>query len=257
MSTTDRFSGIARLYGLPALQRFQAATVTIVGLGGVGSWAAESLARSGIGHLVLVDPDDLCVTNTNRQIHAHSSTFGQPKTRALAERLRQINPELQITEQPVFFSEKTSIQLLHPAPQAVIDAIDSLRAKCQLLADCHHAKIPVICSGAAGGRRDPTRIHINDLSSTSHDSLLTAVRRQLRREHGFPKSPDGKKSPPFGIPAIFSDEPPQFPTCDGGVSHQRPTELPPGLRCDAGYGSVTHLTASFGLIAAGHILDLL
>ncbi|MEP4076424.1 tRNA threonylcarbamoyladenosine dehydratase [Haloferula sp.] len=257
MSATERLSGIARLYGNAAFKRFQQSTVLVVGIGGVGSWAAESLARSGIGHLVLVDPDDLCVTNTNRQIHAQDGTFGRPKTHAMAERLKAINPDIRITEHPLFFSEKNAAEILDTAPDGVIDAIDSVRAKCHLLAGCHQRKIPVISSGAAGGRRDPTQIRVMDLAYSGRDTLLASVRRKLRDEHGFPKVPMKTNPEPFGIEAIFSNEEPLYPTCDGDVSHERPTEHSPGLRCDAGYGSVTHVTAAFGLIAAGRVLEWL
>ena len=253
----DRFSGIARLYGMAALGRFRAATVTVVGLGGVGCWAAEALARSGIGTLILVDPDDLCVTNTNRQLHALEGTFGRPKASVLAERLRAIQPEITLLEHQAFFLEKTAARLLDPAPDAVVDAIDSLRAKCQLLATCHARGIPVITSGAAGGRRDPGRVRVDDLCRSRQDPLLAAVRKKLRGEFGFPRADSRGKGRKFGIEAVFSEESPLYPTCEGGVSPLRPQDLPGGLRCDAGYGSVTHVTASFGLTAAGRVLEWL
>jgi tRNA A37 threonylcarbamoyladenosine dehydratase len=256
-SFLDRFSGIARLYGTAALERFRAARVVVVGVGGVGSWSAESLARSGIGTLVLVDPDDLCVTNTNRQIHALDGSFGRPKTAALAARLRAIQPGIRIVEHQDFFSERTADAQLDPAPDAVVDAIDSLRAKCSLLAHCHRRSIPVIASGAAGGRRDPTRIRVDDLSRSLQDPLLAGVRKKLRAEFGFPKADERGRGRRFGIEAIFSDEPPLYPTCEGEVSSRRPEDLPGGLRCDAGYGSATHVTATFGLIAAGRVLEWL
>lgn len=253
----DRFSGIARLYGEAALKRFREAHVAVVGVGGVGSWSAESLARSGIGRLTLVDPDDLCVTNTNRQLHAHDGTFGQAKTHALAKRLHAIHPEIEIREIQTFYSPTTADQLFDDPPDGVVDAIDSLRAKCHLLARCHELKIPAVTSGAAGGRTDATRIRIADLAHTSRDALLASVRKRMRSEHGFPKAPERGETPPFGIDAVFSDEAPVFPTCDGGTSTERPADLPGSIGCDAGYGSVTHVTAAFGLAAAGRILDKL
>ncbi|WP_338686150.1 tRNA threonylcarbamoyladenosine dehydratase [Haloferula helveola] len=253
----DRFSGIARLYGTGALEVFRRSTVMVAGIGGVGSWAAESLARSGVGHLVLVDPDDLCVTNTNRQIHADDGTYGRPKVTAMAERLRRIHPGIEITELQSFYSEKTADEVFSTKPEAVIDAIDSLRAKCHLLATSRSLGVPVIASGAAGGRRDPTRLRVADLAHTSKDSLLASVRKKLRTEFGFPSAPERGRAPDFEIEAVFSDETPLYPTCEGGVSHERPSELPAGLRCDAGYGSVTHVTAAFGLAAAGRVLDWL
>ena len=139
----------------------------------------------------------------------------------------------------------------------MIDAIDSVRAKCHLIAGCHQRKIPVISSGAAGGRRDPTKVRVMDLAYSGRDTLLASVRRNLRNDHGFPKGPAASNPEPFGIEAIFSDETALYPTCDGGVSHQRPEDQPAGLRCDAGFGSVTHVTATFGLIAAGRVLEWL
>lgn len=257
MSTSDRLSGIARLYGTKAFDHFQRSCVTIVGIGGVGSWAAESLVRSGVGEIVLVDPDDLCITNTNRQIHAIEGTYGKPKTRVLTERLLAIRPNLKIREHQEFYSERNAATILDPTPSAVIDAIDSLRAKCHLLSTCHARGIPVISSGAAGGRRDATRIRVADLAHTSKDSLLAAVRKQLRNQSGFPKAPERGAVPDFGIEAVYSEETPVYPTCDGGISQERPQELPAGLRCDAGYGSATHVTATFGLVAAGRVLEWL
>ncbi len=253
----DRFAGIARLYGNRALGRFRHAKVAVVGLGGVGSWAAESLARSGVGHLVLVDPDDLCVTNVNRQLHAHEGNHGRPKTVALAERLRAIHPGIGLLELQAFYSASTADEFFADPPDAVIDAIDSIRAKCHLLAACHERGIPVVTSGAAGGRRDATRIRSADLAHSSRDSLLASVRKRLRNEHGFPKAPERGPVPPFGIEAIFSDEAPVFPTCDGEVGPERPADLPGAIGCDAGYGSATHVTATFGLAAAGRILERL
>lgn len=229
----------------------------VVGVGGVGSWAAESLARSGVGHLTLVDPDDLCVTNTNRQIHALDGNFGRPKTAALAARLQAIHPDIVIESVAAFFSEKNAEELLDRRPDAVIDAIDSLRAKCLLLAGCRARGVPCVTSGAAGGRRDPTRIRRGDLAHSAKDALLAEVRRRLRREFGFPKAPERGPIPEFGIEAVFSEETPVYPTCDGGVSIERPGDLPGGLRCDAGYGSITHVTATFGLVAAGRVLERL
>lgn len=255
MSAIDRLSGIARLYGVPAFERFRAATVTVVGLGGVGSWAAESLARSGIGRLVLIDPDDVCLTNSNRQLHAHDGHYGRPKVAVLAERFRAINPELEVVTHQVFFSERNADELLAGPPQAVVDAIDSVRAKCHLVARCREAGIPVVVSGGAGGLRDPTRVRSDDLARSAHDPLLAQVRKRLRAEFGFPKAPQKGRAPKFGVVAVFSDEAPVYPTNAGGVSCERPADSPAGLRCDAGYGTATHLTATFGLVAAARILD--
>lgn len=253
----ERLSGIVRLYGRVSFEKFLASTVLIAGIGGVGSWAAESLARSGIGHLILIDPDDLCLTNTNRQIHAHDGTYGRSKVEVMATRLRTINPDLRVTSIASFYSERTADEIFDHAPDAVVDAIDSLRAKCHLLTACRERGLPAVTSGAAGGRIDPTRIRVDDLSRSGRDALLASVRRKLRTEHGFPPAPAKGDPEPFGIEAVFSDERPVFPTCDGETSHDRPVDLPGAIGCDAGYGSCTHVTAAFGLACAARILERL
>ena len=251
----NRFGGIARLYGIASLERFSKAHVMVVGLGGVGSWAIEALARSGVGQFTLVDLDDLCLTNTNRQIHATTDTIGQSKSVVLAKRILQINPDVRCAVEQTFYSEKNSEDLLSTAPGAVVDAIDSVRAKCHLLASCHEQNIPIITSGGAGGRIDASQIQLDDLSRTFGDALLLSVRKRLRSEYGFPKAQ--KKTPKFNIPAVFSPESPIFPTCDGNTSTTRPKEMPGGIKCDAGYGAATHLTATFGNLLAGWILSKL
>lgn len=253
----DRFSGIGRLYGSSALERFRQAHVAVVGIGGVGCWAAECLARSGIGKITMIDADDLCVTNTNRQIHALDGSYGKPKVGVMAQRLRAIQPEIQVTERQEFLSDKNVDHFLDGQFDGVIDAIDAVRAKCVLLAKCRERGVPVIACGGAGGRRDATQIRVADLARTRDDALLMAVRKRLRDEHGFPKARPGEKIKKFHIEAVYSEEPPLYPTCDGGVSHEKPEELPAGLRCDAGYGTATQVTAVFGMIAAGRVLERL
>jgi tRNA A37 threonylcarbamoyladenosine dehydratase len=251
----QRFGGIARLYGTSALDRFATSRVAIIGVGGVGSWAAESLARSGVGSISLVDLDELCITNTNRQIHALHDTVGRSKVDVMAERIRAINPEAEVVERQAFFTEKNADAFLSEDFDAVIDAIDTMRPKCLLIASCHQRGTPVVTCGGAGGRRDPTLIQCADLAKTGGDAMLLQVRRTLRSEYGFPKGEPRVR--PFGIPAVFSTEQPVYPQCDGEVSHQRPEALPAGIRCDAGFGSATHITATFGFFAAAKVLDLL
>ncbi len=251
----NRFGGIARLYGIASLERFSGAHVMVIGLGGVGSWTVEALARSGIGQFTLVDLDDICLTNTNRQIHATTETIGQSKAVVLAKRVLQINPDARCTVEQTFYSEKNSAALLSAAPDAVVDAIDSVCAKCHLLASCRDHDIPVIASGGAGGRIDASQIRLDDLSRTFGDALLLSARKRLRSEYRFPKA--GKKAPKFKIPAVFSPEQPKFPTCDGETTTERPEEMPGGIKCDSGYGAATHLTATFGNLLAGWVLDQL
>lgn len=253
----DRFSGIARLYGTAALEKFRRAHIAVVGVGGVGCWAAECLARSGVGKITMIDADDLCVTNTNRQIHALDGTYGKPKVGVMAQRLRAIQPEIVVMERQEFLSDRNVDDFLDARFDGVIDAIDAVRAKCVLLARCKERDIPVIACGGAGGRRDPSMIRTADLARTRDDALMMAVRKRLRDEHGFPKAPPTGKVKKFGIEAVYSEEPPLYPTCEGTVSHERPEDLPSGLRCDAGYGTATHVTAVFGMVTAGRILEML
>jgi len=252
----QRFGGIARLYGLKNLQKIHQAHITIVGIGGVGSWAAESLARSGVGKIKLIDLDDICITNTNRQIHAHTQSIGQMKVEAMATRLKTINPEIKIEESLAFYTEKNAEKLISPEKtNLVIDAIDSTRPKLHLLSYCRKNKIPIVCSGGAGGRIDATKIQIDDLAKTHGDALLSSIRTKLRTDHGFPKSQEGKKLKKFKIPTIFSTEAPRFPTCDGEISLDKSQLSPPLINCNSGYGAITHITAIFGLMLAQLALE--
>jgi tRNA A37 threonylcarbamoyladenosine dehydratase len=252
-NTRERFGGIARLYGADALVRFQAAHVAIIGIGGVGSWVAEALARSGIGTLTLMDLDDICLTNTNRQAHTLDSTIGQPKTAAMAARLRAINPEITVHERAAFYSEATSEAFFETEYSMIVDAIDSVRQKAHLLAGARQRKRPIVAIGGAGGRIDATRIKVADLSRTEGDRLLMLVRKTLRTQYRFPREGKGK----FRIPCVYSDEPPRFPWADGRICATREPDSPGGLNCDAGLGSASHITASMGLFAAGIALGAL
>ena len=256
-SLQHRFGGIARLYGGEALERFLSARVAVIGVGGVGSWAVESLARSGVGNLTLVDLDEICVTNVNRQLHAMDGQIGRQKTEAMADRAQAIHPAADVTIVPRFFTESSAAEILDAGFDAVIDAIDSTRHKALLLAECRRRGIFTVTCGGAGGRRDPTRIRVTDLAYSGKDPLLHQLRRTLRNDHGFPKTPLGSKPESLGIDAVFSDEPQVFSTCDGGVSEERPETGGQRLGCASGFGSVTHVTAAFGLTAAGRVLERL
>lgn len=252
-----RFGGIARLYGNAALERFLCAKVAVIGVGGVGSWAVESLTRSGVGDLTLVDLDEICVTNVNRQLHAMDGQIGRQKTDAMAERARAIHPDAKIRIVHRFFNDASAGEILDAGFDAVIDAIDHTRHKALLLAECRRRGIFSITCGAAGGRRDPTRIRVTDLAFSGKDPLLHQLRRCLRQDFGFPKTPLGSKPVALGIDAVFSDEIPYFSQCDGSVSTERPDSGGQRLGCTSGLGSVTHVTAAFGMIAAGRILEKL
>lgn len=246
-----RFGGIERLYGRRALAAFRNAHVAVVGLGGVGSWAAEALVRSGVGTLTLIDMDDICVSNTNRQLHALDSQYGRTKTDAMAERLRAINPHADIRVHFGFLTPANVAELLTDDLSGVIDAIDSVKAKAAMLAHCQRRKLPVICAGGAGGQMDPTQIRVADLSKTTQDPLLAKVRNLLRREYGFSRNPKRR----FGIEAVYSLEQLTYPAADGEVCLQKPdTAGPVRLDCATGFGAASPVTGSFGLIAAARLL---
>lgn len=244
-----RFNGIARLYGEAGLLRFRRSKVCVIGIGGVGSWAAEALARSGVGHLILIDMDDVCVTNTNRQIHALQGNYGKTKIDAMKQRLLAINPELVVEARFDFLTPDNLLEHITPDIDVIIDAIDSIKPKMALMNYCRRNKRKAITVGGAGGQIDPSRISVSDLSTTEQDPLLAKLRRELRTHYGFPKVGKGK----FGIEAVYSDEPVKFPvTCatDGQPS-------PVKLDCSGGLGASTCVTATFGMVAASRALLVL
>lgn len=245
-----RFGGIARLYGKSGLERLQAAHVGVIGIGGVGAWAAEALARSGIGALTLVDLDEICTSNINRQLHALTETVGRAKVEVMAERIRAINPDCKVIVEQQFFNEQTATVLLTPKFDFVLDAIDSVTNKVLLLAGCRQRSLPVVACGGAGGRRDGTSIRTADLSKVSHDRLLAEVRKKLRKDFQFPA--DGSA---MGVECVFSAEPPVFAQPDGSVCENR-VASPDGTRlnCNGGLGSATFVTGAFGFAAAGIIV---
>jgi tRNA A37 threonylcarbamoyladenosine dehydratase len=247
MDFERRFGGVRRLYGEDALARFSAAHVCVIGIGGVGSWAAEALARSAIGRLTLIDLDHIAESNVNRQLHALETEFGKAKVTAMAERIRLINPMCQINQIEDFITPDNAATLLGLGYNVVLDAIDDARAKIAIAAWCRDHKMPLVMAGGAGGRFDPTRLRTDDLARAKGDRLLAKVRNQLRRDHGFPK---GEKTR-FGIPCVFSDEQVRKPdaSCEAEVGVT-------GLNC-AGYGSSVCVTAPAGMAAAGVVLDLL
>ncbi len=248
-----RFGGIGRLYGLPALARFRAAHICVIGVGGVGSWIVEALARSAVGELTLIDLDNVAESNINRQLQALSGTIGQAKIDALAERIAQINPFCKVNLVEDFITPENQAQLLSAptrrAPGApfdfVIDAIDSVKAKAALLAYCREHDLPVVTIGSAGGKTDPTRIEVRDLTRTEQEPLLKMVRKRLRSQYNFPRSLKTK----FLIDAVFSMEPVAMPEGEESCDVDAIT----GLNC-AGFGSSMVVTATFGMIAAGHVL---
>ncbi|MFZ4061966.1 MAG: tRNA threonylcarbamoyladenosine dehydratase [Polynucleobacter sp.] len=237
-SQDRRFGGVARLYGPELHERFQNATVVVAGLGGVGSWAAEALARTGIGHLVLVDFDHISESNTNRQLHALEGEYGKAKVQAMSERIRLINPEIHLTSCDEFL-EPANLDQIIPADALVLDATDSVQTKIALVIWATTTNRSLVMCGAAGGKTDPTSVRCDDLSRTEQDALLAKVRQGLRQDHGFSRNLKKK----MGVRAIYSHEP------RAGASSG-------GLAC-SGYGSTIMVTAACGLAAAAEILNLI
>jgi tRNA A37 threonylcarbamoyladenosine dehydratase len=243
-----RFGGIARLYGADALQRFRNAHVCVIGVGGVGSWVVEALARSAIGNITMIDLDNVAESNINRQIHALTDTLGKAKVTALAERIAQINPYCKVTEIEDFIAPDNLDAMLGAGRyDYVIDAIDSVQAKTALIAHCRAHGIPLVTIGGAGGQIDPTKIEIRDLSRTEQEPLLAKVRKRLRQQFGFPRGVKNK----FGIDAVFSTEHLRFP--EGAACEADDDAGITGLNC-AGFGSAMVVTAAFGLVAAAQVL---
>lgn len=280
MSTIDvarRFGGVSRLYGDAGLAKLQSAHVVVVGIGGVGSWAAEAMARNAVGTITLIDLDNIAESNVNRQIHALEGEFGKAKITAMAQRMRAINPTCQVHEIEDFITADNVTKLLGFECSIVVDCIDDAKAKIALAAFCQSTKTPLIMAGAAGGRLDPTRIKYADLCAVTGDKLLAKVRNQLRRDYDFPKASNTKKSAKFGITCVFSDELVLQPNeADNDVcaleksnditndapqatniltnghkasSDEKNPRVITGLNC-AGYGSSVSVTACFGFVAA-------
>lgn len=251
----ERFAGIERLYGRGALAHLAHKRVAVIGIGGVGSWAVEALARSGIGHLSLIDADDLCVSNTNRQLPALTGQYGRVKAEVMAERCRAINPEIEARALASFLTPGNMADLL-PGHDLVLDACDSFRVKVEMIAWCRRRKLPLITVGAAGGRSDVTQIRVRDLSRTEHDAMLSLIRKKLRGEFNFPKNHDRY----FGVPAVYSLENVRYPQADGSVCGLRPAlgrEDGLKLDCGAGLGAATHVTGAFAFAAVGKALEML
>jgi len=243
-----RFGGIGRLYGEPALERFRAAHVCVIGVGGVGSWVVEALARSAIGHLTLIDLDNVAESNINRQIQALSSTIGMPKIEALRQRIAEINPFCQVTLVEDFIDlENIETLVANQGFDYMVDAIDSVKPKAALIAWCSANKMPLVVVGGAGGQIDPTKVEIRDLARTEQEPLLKKVRKLLRAQYGFSRGEKQK----YHIDAVFSMEPLRYP--DTGDACEIDDNGITGLNC-AGFGSCMVVTATFGMVTAGQVL---
>ncbi|MEE4244176.1 MAG: tRNA cyclic N6-threonylcarbamoyladenosine(37) synthase TcdA [Kangiellaceae bacterium] len=255
MSDFDfRFGGLQRLYGNASVEAFRQSHVCVIGIGGVGSWVAESLARSAIGEITLIDLDDVCTSNINRQIHALDNTVGKMKVTVMAERIKQINPQCKVNVVEDFITPDNLAELITDQMHYVVDAIDSIKSKVALAAYCKRNKVPLIMIGGAGGQKDPSKIEVADLNRTKQDPLLAKVRSDLRRNYGFSRNPKRK----YGIECVYSLEQQVYPKPDGTVCQAKSfSEGSTRLDCASGFGATSVVTASFGLTATARVLERL
>lgn len=248
----QRFSGLGRIFGADALHHLQQANFCIVGVGGVGSWAAEAAARSGIGRISLIDHDDIELSNTNRQSHALDNTIGGSKVDTIAERIKQINPQCECLAIDDLVTRGNLERFDFKQYDYVIDAIDHVQHKMSLIHYLRRNKIKLVSTGGAGGLTDPTCIEINDLTRTFNDPLLAKVRSKLRHQLGYSRNPRRR----YGIDCVFSTQQPLYPSINGGVSHAKPgTENQTTLDCETGLGSFVGVTACFGFSATSHAIN--
>jgi tRNA A37 threonylcarbamoyladenosine dehydratase len=260
----ERFGSLARVYGSEQLQKLHDAHICVVGIGGVGSWVVEALARSGIGRMTLIDGDEISRSNMNRQCHTLESTIGKMKTQVMKQRVLDINPHCVCQTYEQYLNGDNIFALLKPdntsegsanfspAYDCVIDAIDRIKYKALMIYFCKRNKLPVVTTGGAGGLLDPTKIEVKDLSRTWNDPLAASVRLALRQLHNFARNP--KRS--FGVPCVYSTEQQRYPDSDGNVGYQKPGVAGLSLDCSFGYGSVVSVTATFGFVAAAKAIEL-
>ena len=253
----ERFASLARLYGVEKLQKIQQAHICVVGIGGVGSWVVEALARSGVGRLSLIDGDDISRSNVNRQCHTMESTIGKMKTEVMKQRVLDINPDCLVQTEELYLNGDNIFDLLladtSQSFDCVIDAIDRIKHKALIIYFCKRNKLPVVTTGGAGGLLDPSQLEVKDLSRTWNDPLASSVRLALRQVHNFTRNP--KRS--FGVPCVFSTEQQRYPDKDGNVGYQKPGVAGLSLDCSFGYGSSVMVTGSFGFIAAAKAIELI
>lgn len=246
-----RFESLARIYGAAALPHLQKARFCVVGVGGVGSWAAEAAVRSGIGHIGLIDHDDIDIGNTNRQLHTLVDSIGRPKVEVLRERILQINPQCECQAIDDLVTRGSLEKFDFKQYDYVIDAIDNAEHKLSLMHYCRRHKIPFVSTGGAGGQTDPTKIEVADLTQTFNDPLLAKVRANLRQQVGYTRNPKRR----FGIDCVYSSEQPLYPTANGEVSYAKPQMSErTTLDCATGLGSFVAVTACFGFTAVSHAI---
>lgn len=254
----EKFGSLARVYGDEVLQKIRNRHVCVVGIGGVGSWAAEALARSGIGRLTLVDGDNVSNSNMNRQIHTLASTVGKEKTHVMRGRINEINPDCVVDVIDQFVDDDNLRDILERQVEGkpydgVIDAIDSIKYKAAMIYCCKRNKIPIVTTGGAGGLTDPTRVDVKDLTRTWNDPLAATVRSRLRFKYGYTRNT--KRS--FGVPCVYSPEQQRYPDENGAPGYCKPGVAGLTLDCNYGYGSSVMVTASFGFAAASKMLEII
>ena len=250
----NRFGGMARLCGQVGQKVLQSSHVIVVGIGGVGSWVAESLARSGIGQITLIDLDDVCITNTNRQIHALRDTVGQSKVQVMAERIALINPDCKVNQVEEFADRDNLFELFDVGADYLVDAIDAASVKAAMIAWAKRNKLPVITVGGAGGQLDPLQVVVTDLSKTIQDPLSAKVRSLLRRHYNFTRNTKRR----FAVECVSSTEQLQYPQADGSVCGVK-SAMEDGVRldCAGGFGAASFVTATFGMVAASRVVNKL
>lgn len=245
----SRFGGIIRLYGIKGMVKIRQARILVVGIGGVGSWAAEALARTGIGHMTLVDLDDVCVTNINRQSHALNGTVGKFKVDVMKERIELINPFCEVDTKQCFFSPKNLGLIFDKPYDFVIDACDDFTNKCYLIDYCRKNKVPLVVMGGAGGKTDPLQIRVTDMATSANDKLLAKLRKKLRQDFAFPLETDGD----FGVWSVWSHERAVYPTPDGCVTHKAPG-IAKNMDCSEGFGSASFVTGAFAFATCSLVI---
>ncbi|MCF6192712.1 MAG: tRNA cyclic N6-threonylcarbamoyladenosine(37) synthase TcdA [Kangiellaceae bacterium] len=247
-----QFAGTKRLYSDAGYQSLQNSSVTIIGIGGVGSWVAEALARTGVGKLILVDLDDICLSNVNRQVHAHSGSVGRLKVEEMASRIKLINAQCQVVTIADFANKENIAAILEEKTDFVVDAIDNARVKAHIVYHCKRNKIKIITTGGAGGQRDPLKIAVGDLSRSWQDPLSAKVRNELRRNYNFSKNPKRR----FGIECVYSTEQLLYPKSDGTVGFEKQAaEGGRRLDCAQGLGASVVVTSTFGMITAARVIN--